>query len=219
MKKLGVVIGRFQVPELHAGHRHILDTAKAENDDLLVLVGVNRIPPSKRNPLPFTVRKRMLEETYPDAMILETRDQPSNRLWSEDIDRTVREHFPGHEATLYGSRDSFLPFYEGALPTRYVEPILAPSGTDIRECMNEEEYAGRDFRMGMICGQTLRSPVSYQAVDIAVCRSADRHVLLGRKESDEAPRTPRGGRGHRLRRAAIPRLLPRARSAIPFRGR
>lgn len=185
MKKLGVVIGRFQVPELHAGHRHILDSARDENNVLLVLVGMNQIPPSKRNPMPFAVRKQMLLGAYPDATVLETHDQPSNELWSENIDQSIREHFPEHEAILYGSRDSFLPFYKGALPTRYVEPISAPSGTEIRECLEEEKYTERDFRMGMICGQTLRKPISYQAVDIAIVNSEAETVLLERKAMNE----------------------------------
>lgn len=184
-KKLGVVIGRFQVPELHAGHRHVLDTANAENDDLLVLLGVNRIPPSKKNPLPAAVRAKMLRDAYPAATVLETRDQPSNARWSEDIDSMIRKRFSGHEAVLYGSRDSFIPFYEGQLKTRYVEPVPAPSGTDLRACIREEDHSGQDFRLGMICGQALREPISYQAVDLAIVNSAEHTILVERKNGDE----------------------------------
>lgn len=184
MKKLGVVIGRFQVPELHAGHRHILDTTRDENDDLLILLGTTEALPSERNPLPFSVRKRMLEESYSDATVLDTHDQPSNRNWSYAIDRCVRERFPEHEATLYGSRDSFIPFYEGALPTRYVEPVPAPSGTDIRTELASDNTRDHRFREGLIYAQSLRPYLSYQAVDIAPFRRADRHILLGKKTAD-----------------------------------
>jgi bifunctional NMN adenylyltransferase/nudix hydrolase len=183
-KRLAVVIGRFQVPELHDGHRHLIDTALSENDDLLVLIGTTKALPSTRNPLPFSVREQMFREAYPEAVILETRDQPSNRGWSEDIDQTVLSLFPDHSAILYGSRDSFIPFYEGSLETKFVPSVPAPSGTDIRARLSESDNADKGFRAGLIHAQSLRPALSYQAIDIAPIRYSDKHVLLGRKRSD-----------------------------------
>ncbi|NTW90104.1 MAG: NUDIX domain-containing protein [Candidatus Moranbacteria bacterium] len=183
-KRLAVVIGRFQVPELHDGHRHLIDTALSENDAILILIGTTKALPSARNPLPFSVRERMIRETYPEAVILETRDQPSNRGWSEDIDQVVTSLFPNHSAVLYGSRDSFIPFYEGSFPTKFVPAIPAPSGTDIRAHLSESDTENHRFRAGLIHAQSLRPALSYQAIDIVPIRYSDMHVLLGRKRSD-----------------------------------
>ncbi len=41
--KLSVVIGRFQTPYLHEGHKYVLDRAEEEGDGLLILVGVSHL--------------------------------------------------------------------------------------------------------------------------------------------------------------------------------
>ncbi|MEI6649965.1 MAG: NUDIX domain-containing protein [Candidatus Moraniibacteriota bacterium] len=191
-KRVAVIIGRFQVPTLHEGHRHIIDFARSHADALLILIGTTAALPSARNPLPYAVREHIVAEAYPDAVILETKDHPSNRIWSEDIDHIVAERFPDHEATLYGSRDSFIPYYEGALPCVFVPPADAPSGTEIRNAL-DPLHDDPIFRSGMIHAQTLRPPLSYQVVDIAVIRKEDASVLLGMKRSAEGKRCFIGG--------------------------
>jgi bifunctional NMN adenylyltransferase/nudix hydrolase len=191
-KRVAVIIGRFQVPALHIGHRHIIDFAQSHSDTLLILIGTSAALPSARNPLPFIACKQVVLEAYPDAVILETKDHPSNRAWSEDIDRIISEHFPDHEATLYGSRDSFIPYYEGAFPCVYVPPTDTPSGTEIRNAL-EPLHHDQSFRLGMIHAQKLRPPLSYQVVDIAVSRPSDGAVLLGIKRSAKGKKCFIGG--------------------------
>ena len=66
---LGVIIGRFQTPDLHEGHRHLIDTAVSRSDAVLILIGVSGGFPSARDPLPYRVREAMLREYCPDAVI------------------------------------------------------------------------------------------------------------------------------------------------------
>lgn len=185
MKKLAVIIGRFQVAQPHEGHRHLLETAKKQADDVLVLLGSTQALPSKRNPLPFAVREKMFRELFPDIFIKELPDQKTNLDWSANIDRIVAENFPEHIASLYGSRDSFIPCYEGSLPCVLIPPIAAAAGSQLRENFGISNYSNQDFRAGMIHVQAIRLPISYQAVDIAVIRYPENEVLMGMKKQDK----------------------------------
>lgn len=51
MMKLGVVIGRFQVPELTPGHKNVLKEAIRNSDQVLVLVGTSRVITKKNLPI------------------------------------------------------------------------------------------------------------------------------------------------------------------------
>lgn len=183
-KRLAVIIGRFQVAKPHEGHRHLIETARAEADSVLVLLGSTEGFPSTRNPLPYPVRKAMIETEFPDVTVSELPDRPTNRIWSDNVDRIVATMFPGYEARLYGSRDSFIPCYDGTLPCVLIPPAVAPSGTELRAEISASDYVKSDFRAGIIHAQTLRQPISYQAVDIAVIRYPENEILLGKKNRD-----------------------------------
>jgi len=178
---LGVVIGRFQVPDLHEGHRHLIDTAFRRSDAVLILIGSRKGFPTDRNPLPYRVREAMLRDAYPDAVILELPDHPSNGSWSETVDRIVAETAPGAEAMLYGSRDSFVGSYSGTHPIIVIPELGHHSGTGLRDEAGKTIRTSTDFRAGLIHAQYVREPISYQTVDIAVVRHGDQAVLLGKK--------------------------------------
>lgn len=184
MKKIGVVIGRFQVCELHAGHMHLINFARKHSDELLFLIGTTEAFPSKRNPLTYQVREAMIKKTFPDSTVIPLPDCPTNEEWSHLIDRIISEKFPGYYVNLFGSRDSFIPYYSGRFTTVMVIDIPAPSGTDVRKRINGEGMASKEFREGMILAQNARLPISYQTVDIAVIRNEDQSVLMGRKKID-----------------------------------
>lgn len=181
---VGVVIGRFQVPSLHAGHEHLINTALAENNALLIIVGSGRGLSTPRYPLPYLIRKAMLAASYPHAVIVEHFDDPSDERWSAGVDALTKEHFPNHPATLYGSRDSFLPYYHGNLKTKEVVSIECESGSDQRAAIVNDPPESHDFRAGLIYREATRLPIPYQAVDIAVLKGGGRQILLGQKETD-----------------------------------
>lgn len=183
MKTVGVVVGRFQVPELHGGHLHLLNWAKKENDHLVILLGSKVAQLSVRNPLPFDVREKMVRQSFPSALVYELPDDPSDEVWSRTLDETVRLSFPFQKVRLYGSRDSFAGHYHGSFPIVLVPEIPNISGTELR---NQPGIPKDDksFRQGMIESQRLRYPVSFQTVDIGVIKHESKEVLLGRKKTD-----------------------------------
>jgi len=132
MKKVGVIVGRFQVPELHAGHRYLVETAIKQCDHVLVVLGHTETL-SERNPFSKKARHAMLKASYPKIQLAAINDELSDEQWSEKLDQIIVKRFPDTDVTLYGSRDSFLAVYTGHLMTVHIPPLPSPSGTDIRK--------------------------------------------------------------------------------------
>lgn len=172
MNKLGVVIGRFQVPFLTEGHKYLLDTVLNNHDKVLVLIGVHQSQPSRRNPLNFEVRRLMLEGYSPRIEVLPVNDVGSNEVWSSRVDQLIE--MVSSDAVLYGSRDSgFTEVYSGKFPT--VKLPAAPtgvfSGTAVRDTVGEEAMDDIAFRKGVIYGQYNRFPNVHSVVDIATVQT------------------------------------------------
>jgi bifunctional NMN adenylyltransferase/nudix hydrolase len=184
----GVVVGRFQTPELHAGHRHLLDTALAKHGTLIVVLGVTGGQPTDADPLDAETRARMIRASYPDAIVRTLEDRRSNAAWSAALDAVIREASGGCPATLYGSRDSFAWAYRGECGVEEVTEIPGESGTKARERAAKTPLASKDFRRGAIYATANRFPTSYQAVDAVIVRHKTREVLLGWKEGDDGMR-------------------------------
>lgn len=132
MKKVGVIVGRFQVPKLHRGHRYLIDTVQRSCDQILIILGSTKIV-SSRDPFSTETRKTMIQADYPHLQLAEIEDRSSDEKWSKKLDQIISNFFPDATVTLYGSRESFLAKYTGSFRTVYLPPIQAPSGTDIRK--------------------------------------------------------------------------------------
>lgn len=180
---LGVVVGRFQVAMLHAGHRHLIATAAAAHKRLLIVVGSSRGLPSARHPLSFAARAAMLERLYPNAIVREQFDHPSDHAWSANLDRLVGAVAGNEPATLYGARDSFIPRYHGHYPTTVVVALDGHSGTSERAAMREHTGTSVAWRQGVIHAMQNRLPQTYSTVDVAVLRPGQ--ILLAEKRQDE----------------------------------
>lgn len=155
-KKIGVVIGRFQTPYLHEGHKHLIDSAIEQTDELIIVLGdtVDGIV-DDRNPYSYDDRVRLIFEDYPDVHIVVLEDIPnSDKLWSCDLDSKINEviltmcdlsddislsefkRYFGeivNNVTLYHSRDSFKEYYCGVFDTYEIDEIKGVSATQIRE--------------------------------------------------------------------------------------
>lgn len=146
---IGVVVGRFQIPELHDGHHFLLQTVKNRHANVGVAIGVSATV-SDKNPLPYNLRATMIQQDYPDILTFPIHDHESDHEWSLNLDREIVKHFPIGKVRLYGSRDSFAKVYTGALPVSQIDPTESWSGTQVREKVGEHPMNDAAFRRGII---------------------------------------------------------------------
>lgn len=180
-----VVIGRFQVHELHEGHLYVLDQAN-EHKKMLVLIGIAPTTPNAMNPLDYPTRERMIKASYPDAIVLPLPDQPTNSVWGENVDSLIRTVCPMDSVVMYGGRDSFADHYLGQYPVIVTKHHSLPvTGTTIRQRVGKEVSGHPEFRRGVIYATQNIRPRLYATVDIAVFKYTQEgwSVLLGWKKN------------------------------------
>jgi bifunctional NMN adenylyltransferase/nudix hydrolase len=111
-------------------------------------------------------------------------DHRSDEKWSENVDNTLATIFPEKAAILYGSRDSFIPYYSGKHKTEMLEQVASHNATDIRTNASSEVLDSEEFRAGIIYGISKQRPVTYPTVDIVVA-NYDGQILLARKPAED----------------------------------
>ena len=180
-----VIVGRFQVPNLHAAHKDLIDSVVAKHPKVILFLGLAPVLGTRNNPLDFEARKKMLQEAYPQISILYIKDTPSDVIWSKKLDEQIGDIVsPNQTVVLYGSRDSFIKHYSGRYPTLELESKIFVSGTEIRNSISKAVKETADFRSGVIWGAYNRYPTVYTTVDIAIFSEDRKQLLLGRKPNE-----------------------------------
>lgn len=191
----GVIVGRFQVNNLHAGHLDLFRQVSELHDRVIVFIGVARTLPTKRNPLDFETRKKMIQAEYPDFTILPLRDEKYDQFWSDHLDESIASvtQFTGN-VTLYGGRDSFVPHYYGVHKVKQLEISGSLSGTEIRDKLTNRVMQSSDFRAGAIYAITNQFPRTIPTVDIAIFHDTgtELQMLLAKKPGENLYRFPGG---------------------------
>ena len=186
-KTVSVVIGRFQVAELHLGHKSLIDIANRESDDLLILIGCREGEFTNKDPFDFEMRKQMIQNDYPQATIKSIFDTLSDDQWSKNVDEIIDELHPESRVILFGSRDSFIPYYLGKHLTQEIKhrEFNDLSGSQERNYIKDNPTNSVDFRKGVIYANQVRFPVAYQTTDVAVLNKEKTKVILGRKPGNK----------------------------------
>lgn len=178
--KTGVVIGRWQIDELHGGHVWLLNHVEGISDKLVILVGDSPVCYTSRNPLTFEMRKEMLQARYINADIHKLIDYPNdNQLWSTQVDYILKGY---DNITLYGSRDCFIPHYKGRFKVERLEAPFTMAASDIRKTIGTTISNTQDFRRGVIHAIENRFPTAYPTVDVALLRYMGRFPDLGEQQ-------------------------------------
>jgi bifunctional NMN adenylyltransferase/nudix hydrolase len=190
---IGVIVARFQVDDMHEGHNYIVEQVISNHGKTIIFLGVPPFVGTYENPLDFDTRKKMVQEAYPDTVIMSIPDQPTNERWAAELDNRVREVFPETqgEVLMYGSRDSFIKHYQnggGRFDTTELKQLGTFTGTDIRKKISEKTKASKDFRYGCIYTAYNQFPRVIPAVHIIPI--TDGKVLLVKKYNETKYRFP-----------------------------
>ncbi len=182
---VGIVIGRFQIPYLHAEHLALLNTVKKNHKKVIVFLGKSALLTTTNNPLDFESRKQMILEKFPTFNVLYIKDHANDKTWSKQLDELIGDMIgPTQSVILYGGRDSFIKQYSGKFPTQELQQENYMSGTQIRDEIRKEAINSEDFRKGVIWAAFNRFPSCFTTVDVAI-RKTDKdgnaQYLLCRK--------------------------------------
>jgi hypothetical protein len=163
-KKLGVLVGKFQVPQLHKGHIYVINKVIEVNHQTIIMVGTGES--LVKYPLPFEcVKDIILNEwrIFGRTSVIPLYDTACNESWSKSLDDTLGAlHGESADITLYGGRDSFITNnqYTGKYKCQVIEvpeTCKGLSGTEIRaKCISSfKAYTTRHRRsvnQGIIFG-------------------------------------------------------------------
>lgn len=147
MKKIGIIVGRFQVPVLHEGHKHLITSVLNLTDEVHIFVGTakpeNQFTP--HDPLPYEARCTMILESYPQltkSNIHEIPDIGNWELWVKDLDARIEGLGLNGEILICGSRDSVAIKYKefhGKFNILVIPELKGFSGTNTRNQI-EQDY-------------------------------------------------------------------------------
>jgi bifunctional NMN adenylyltransferase/nudix hydrolase len=182
--EVGVIIGRFQTNRLHEGHINLISHVLSNHKKTIILLGVSRVQNTKKNPLDFASRKAMIQKLFPSVMILPIMDQRYNEKWSQDVDNAISLPFGEKRAIIYGSRDSFIPFYSGKNHVIELESSQDHNATNIRAEVAKETLDSSEFRAGVIYSTFNQRPVTYPTVDVVV-HDGKGNILLAKKPNEQ----------------------------------
>lgn len=184
--QIGALVGRFQVHELHEAHHYVIDQVLDNHKKIILFLGAAKVVGTKKNPLDFEARKKMIQEKYPDIVIIALPDFDDDRKWSREIDKRIREIYATGDVLLYGGRDSFIPYYKnngGTFDTKELEQHTFVSGTEVRKMASNEVKNSPDFRAGMIYQSYNQFPKTHPYINIAIIDNDK--ILLAKKTNDD----------------------------------
>lgn len=194
-KGVGVVVGRFQVPELHEAHKQIINIAKLSHKNYIVFIACTSVKGSDRDPLDFDTRAAMVRYQFPDAIIKPIHDNPCDKAWSKNLDGEIVSLFGKTPVTLYSGDKGFADNYHGRYKVKQFKEINFYRGTELREIQGKIVPTTKEGRCGVIYGVVNQYPRVYFTTDTAVIknlRNGKKLVLLGEKPNLPGLRFPGG---------------------------
>jgi bifunctional NMN adenylyltransferase/nudix hydrolase len=190
---VGVIVGRFQVPQLHDAHRELIEHVCSAHDKVVIFLGLSPIPGTRENPLDFQARRQMLSEAFPQVEVLYIKDMVSDAVWSDKLDGMIEDVVTPHQTVcLYGGRESFIDRYHGSYKTcELISDRYINAGTEIRKQIAQGRTGpSADFRRGAVWNAYNRFPTAFATVDVAVFDMTK--ILLVRKPYEDQWRLPGG---------------------------
>jgi 8-oxo-dGTP pyrophosphatase MutT (NUDIX family) len=189
MSEVAVIVGRFQVDQLHRGHLYLIQQALIKHGKVLILLGCSSTRLGRKNALDYETRAKMFHSAFPSVVVHPLHDIPGNDLlWSDQLDSIVHNLFPTDKGVLYASRDSFQSHYRGKMRIKEIDPEMTVSATEVRDLIASHVIDDPKFRAGVIYACYNRYPIVHPTVDVAIIKPANEtngaELLLCAKKHD-----------------------------------
>jgi NadR type nicotinamide-nucleotide adenylyltransferase len=143
--KIGLTLGKFA--PLHKGHQLLIETAKEQVDKLIVMI---YDAPELLDIPPLPIRKRWLEELYPEITIIEAWNEPTQNGYTPEIMKAHEEYIikklSGEKITHFFASEPYVEHVSKALGAKGIlvdekREKIPISATKIRE----EPYKNKEF--------------------------------------------------------------------------
>ncbi len=182
---VGVIVGRFQIDDLHDGHKILIDSVVDVHERVIIFVGLSPCKCTANNPLDFESRRAMIHSHYPDVTVMYIKDIHSDQLWSDDLDSKIQTLCgPEQDACLYGSRDSFIPYYYGRYETQELTQKSYISASEVRKQLAVRSGKSKEFRAGACWATANQWAGPKVTIDVAIFNDDKTRILLGRKKKE-----------------------------------
>jgi bifunctional NMN adenylyltransferase/nudix hydrolase len=182
---VGIIVGRFQVDELHEAHLDLIQTVKDRHAKVIIFLGLSPVQCTTNNPLDFEARKQMIQVIYSDINILYIKDMSSDNEWSKKLDEQIKDLVgPNQSVALYGGRESFIDHYNGkhsCIELKHKQTSFV-SGSVIRKSISRTVKSSPDFRAGVIWTTANQYTNAMPTVDVAILNEDKTSILLARKK-------------------------------------
>lgn len=86
---IGVIVARFQVKNLHDSHLELLADVCANHKKVILFLGVSNAASDEADPMDFATRKVMVQELYPEIVILPLQDRRYEAIYNACKDNEI----------------------------------------------------------------------------------------------------------------------------------
>lgn len=183
----GVVVGRFQVPELLPCQKKMIQEVIDTHSTTFICICLSVVRNSRANPLDYETRRQMILSEFPKVHVFYVEDCECNAAWSKKLDVSVEKaigDFELMDTVLYGSEERFVNHYSGTHRTNKVDSHAILSEASILGKVGRTQKANANFRKGQVYAAFSNYPTSFQTVDVAIFNEDWTKVLLGRKPDE-----------------------------------
>lgn len=186
ISNVGVIVGRFQVNELHKAHIDLIQFVVNRHKKVIIFLGTTPLKCTYNNPLDFESRKQMILQRFPNIIVLYITDKPCDVAWSRSLDEKISDVVsPNQTVSLYGSRDSFVLRYHGKYNCIKLNQESNISGTQTRNEISNLVIPSKDFRSGVIWAAMNRYINPVICVDVAIFNDDRSKLLLAKKKHEK----------------------------------
>ena len=182
---IAIIVDRFQVPALHAGHKYLIEKSKEKCARIVFVLCDAGGKSTFRNPIDYLSRMEMLFDYCPGCSVYQLTDCASDEVWLRNLEKIIDKATQRYEQdsdapVLYGGPDSFLESFPDLVKSyRVVKLLDCPniSGSETRKSVDriDHEY----FRAGMVFAMNNTYPSVKATVDVAIMHHG--FVLMARK--------------------------------------